>query len=317
MTLQQLRYVDAIARERHFGKAAKACGVQQSTLSMQLKKLEDEMGTLLFDRGQAPIDLTPAGLRVLQTARSLLLEIDDLTAWMDDETERMEGELRLAVLPTIAPALLPRILPSISEAMPNLELHLMERTTSAMIEGLQLGTIDIGVLSTPLDAPGLRHLPLYLEPLLAYVHNDHAAFSVPSGDLHADHLPPETMLLLEEGHCFRAQALQLCASEARGCHVGFRCESGSLETLKRLVRETGGCTLIPGLEAEAIPEDPLIRRFAAPQPAREISIVVRPQFHREALLHALADLISQAVPDAYRHAPRFRRLNWQHIRSAS
>ena len=317
MTLQQLRYVDAIARERHFGKAARACGVQQSTLSMQVKKLEAEVGTPLFDRSALPLELTPAGQRVLQSARAMLLELDGLSAWMDDATERLDGALKLAVLPTIAPALLPRVLPALSQQLPQLDVQVLERSTATMVEGLLDGTIDMGILSTPLDAPGLRTLSLYMEPLHAYLHPEHPAAPIPSGQLHPDDLSLDMMLLLEEGHCFRAQSLQLCAPEERGCQLGFRCESGSMETLKRLVRQTGGCTLIPGLEAMASPEDPLIRDFAAPEPAREISLAVRPQFHRAALLHAMEGLLTEAVPEAYRHAPRFRRLSWQHVRTPS
>ncbi|MDG1675581.1 MAG: LysR substrate-binding domain-containing protein, partial [Flavobacteriales bacterium] len=178
---------------------------------------------------------------------------------------------------------------------------------------LERGTVDVGVLVTPLPYDALRTLPVFMEPLFAYVHGKHPAAAIPSGEVTAGDLPIENMLLLEEGHCFRSQALQLCGSSERGTDLGYRCESGSLETLKRLVRETGGSTLIPGLEALGLESDPHVRAFADPQPAREVSLVVRPNYHREALLHGLKTAVMNAVPKAYRAFPNYRRLPWQQI----
>ena len=313
MTLQQLKYVQAVARERHFGRAAEACRVSQSTLSMQIKKLESLLGSPLFDRTASPLALTTVGSRVLQTALNMTVELDDLAAWLTQSTERLDGKLTMAVLPTIAPALLPMVMPAVTAHLPQLEIQLLERTTADMVVQLSEGTIDVGILSTPLDVAKLRTVPLYMEPLHAYVHPDHPSANIPSGQLEAKDLPPESMLLLEEGHCFRAQALQMCASEERGCQLGYRCESGSIETLKRLVRESGGCTLIPGLEALANPDDIHLRTFCSPEPAREISLVVRPNWHREALLHELKTLLTEAVPRAYRHTKPYKRLSWENV----
>lgn len=311
MTLQQLRYVHAVATEKHFGKAAALCRVSQPTLSMQLKKLEVEMGSPLFDRSQQPIALTEVGQQVHSRALRILEELEGLSDWMQGATERVDGSVKLALLPTLAPSLLPRLMPLLLTRFPQLEVEVLERTTSDMLHDLERGTVDAGILVTPLPDESLRTLPVFMEPLLAYVHEQHPAAAIPSGQVTAEDLPAENMLLLEEGHCFRSQALQLCGSADRGTNLGYRCESGSLETLKRLVRETGGSTLIPGLEALGLPNDAHVRAFAAPQPAREVSLVVRQNYHREALLHGLKDTIMRAVPQDYRAFPNYRRLPWQ------
>jgi LysR family hydrogen peroxide-inducible transcriptional activator len=313
MTLQQLKYVHAVATERHFGNAATLCRVSQPTLSMQLKKLEAEMGSPLFDRSKQPIALTEVGLQVHSTAVRILEELGGLSDWMQGATERVDGRVRLALLPTLAPSLLPRLMPLLLADFPELEVEVLERTTGDMLLDLERGTVDVGVLVTPLPDDALRTLPVFMEPLFAYVHGKHPAAAIPSGEVTAGDLPIENMLLLEEGHCFRSQALQLCGSSERGTDLGYRCESGSLETLKRLVRETGGSTLIPGLEALGLESDPHVRAFAEPQPAREVSLVVRPNYHREALLHGLKTAVMNAVPKAYRAFPNYRRLPWQQI----
>jgi LysR family hydrogen peroxide-inducible transcriptional activator len=313
MTLQQLKYVHAVATERHFGNAATLCRVSQPTLSMQLKKLEAEMGSPLFDRSKQPIALTEVGLQVHSTAVRILEELGGLSDWMQGATERVDGRVRLALLPTLAPSLLPRLMPLLLADFPELEVEVLERTTGDMLLDLERGTVDVGVLVTPLPDDALRTLPVFMEPLFAYVHGKHPAAAIPSGEVTAGDLPIENMLLLEEGHCFRSQALQLCGSSERGTDLGYRCESGSLETLKRLVRETGGSTLIPGLEALGLESDPHVRAFADPQPAREVSLVVRPNYHREALLHGLKTAVMNAVPKAYRAFPNYRRLTWKQI----
>lgn len=310
MTIQQLKYVHAVASEGHFGRAAKRCRVAQPTLSMQLKKLEGELGALLFDRSRQPIQLTEVGNQVYATAQRILDELGGLSDWMAGTTERMDGTLRLAVLPTLASSLLPRLMPRLVHDCPDLEVSVLERTTADMLQDLHKGDIDVGILVTPLADPNLRCEPAFMEPMHAYLHHDHQAAGIPSGQLTAEDLPIESMLLLEEGHCFRAQVLQLCGAPERGESLGFKCESGSIETLKRLVRQSGGCTLIPGLEALENPDDPSLRQFAEPQPAREVSLAVRPNYHREALLHGLRDILRSVVPPSYHTTPSYKRIPW-------
>ena len=313
MTLQQLRYVHAVALHQHFGHAAAFCKVAQPTLSMQLKKLEKEVGSPLFDRSSQPIRLTQVGEQVHGMALRILDELEGFSSWMEGATEKIDGQVRLAVLPTLAPSLLPRLIPVLVNAYPSLQVHVIERTTKDMISDLERGELDLGILVTPLPNDSLRTMPLFMEPLYAYVHHDHPASKRASGTISAKDLPIETMLLLEEGHCFRSQALHLCGSEDRGSALGYRCESGSIDTLKRLVRTSGGSTLIPGLEALELMDEPHVRAFQEPQPAREVSLVVRPNYHREALIHSIQDAVREVVPASYRAFPSFRRLPWKLI----
>ena len=310
MTLQQLKYVQAVASEGHFGKAAERCRVAQPTLSMQIKKLEHALGTELFDRTASPVQTTEVGDQLVVAASHILGELDGFSDWMTGATENVTGVLKLAVLPTLAPTLLPRLMPGLLSRLPELDVSVSERTTANMLEGLQKGDIDVGILVTPLGQNTLRTSPLFMEPLLAYVHPDHSAAKIKDGHLRPEDLPVESMLLLEEGHCFRSQVLQLCGVPERGSALGYTCESGSIETLKRLVRNSGGCTLIPGLEAIEHKEDEAIRRFQEPQPAREVSLIVRPNFHREALLHKLKETIQSAVPASFHAFPSYKRIPW-------
>ena len=313
MTLQQLRYLQAVAQTRHFGHAADRCRVSQPTLSMQLKKLETELGVALVDRSRTPVELTEVGIRVHAAAQRIHGELDDLSEWMLGTTERVEGLVRFAILPTLAPTVLPRLLPALRARHPELEVDVVERTTRQLIRDLEEDAVDLGLLVTPLAEDHLRTRPVFMEPLCAYVHPDHPAARTPSGALHPDQLAPETMLLLEEGHCFRSQALQLCAAETRGTGLGFRCESGSIETLKRLVDQTGGCTLIPGLEAQATPNHPAVRHFAAPEPAREVSLVTRQTQHRHAVVDAIHRTLAAVVPEEYTRMPTYNRLPWKNL----
>lgn len=310
MTLQQLKYVHAVATERHFGRAAARCRVAQPTLSMQLKKLERELGAVLFDRSTQPIELTEVGRQVQVSAQRILDELNGLSEWMAGATEAIGGALRLAVLPTLAPTLLPRLMPALLKHYPDLEVNVLERTTADMVKDLKQGDIDMGILVTPLTEPTLRFEATFMEPMYAYLHPDHPSAGISSGQLHPSDLPIETMLLLEEGHCFRAQVLQLCGMPERGAEVGFKCESGSIETLKRLVRQSGGGTLIPGLEALEIHHDPGLRQFAEPEPAREVSIAVRQNDHREALIHGMKIALRSVVPSSYQTSPIYRRIPW-------
>jgi LysR family hydrogen peroxide-inducible transcriptional activator len=313
MTLQQLRYLQAVVKTRHFGRAAERCRVSQPTLSMQLKKLETELGVALVDRSRTPLELTEVGARVYTAAQRIHGELDDLSAWMLGTTERVEGLIRFAILPTLAPTVLPLLLPALRANHPGLDVDVVERTTRQLIRDIEDDAVDLGLLVTPLAEEHLRTQPIFMEPLCAYVHPDHPAARTPSGELHPEQLDPETMLLLEEGHCFRSQALQLCGAETRGKGLGFRCESGSIETLKRLVDQTGGCTLIPGLEAAAMSNHPAVRRFASPEPAREVSLVTRPTQHRQAVVDAIHRTLTSVVPEEYTRMPTYKRLPWRNL----
>lgn len=307
MTLQQLRYIESLDKYRHFGKAAEACLVTQPTLTMQLRKLEDEMGVVLFDRSKQPIVPTPAGTIILAKAREILHHADQLYNFVKGEHTSLAGTFQLGVIPTLAPYLLSRFLPQFVADNPDTNLVVRELQTERIIEQLREGSIDIGLLVTPLHEAGIREVPLFNEPFVVYTFDE----AMPS-PIRPDELPEEGLLLLEEGHCFRAQALELCGRrEKSGIHnLDYR--SGSIEALKSLVRAGMGYTLIPALSVEP-DEEHNLRPFSDPVPVREVSLVVHNSFVREQLLEALRDAIRHAVPNAYLHEENYFKVRWRQM----
>ena len=309
MTLQQLRYVLALDEHRHFTEAAAACHVSQPTLTMQVKKLEDAVGFPLFDRHVHPIQPTEMGAGFIARARSIMLQVSDLAAWVNHEQDVLEGTYRVGIIPTLAPYVLPRILPDLVAQAPGVELVLSEVTTERMLEQLKSGLLDVGILATPLEEASIRELPLYVEPFMIFGH--------PTGDPHdaqggwkPDDLPAEGLLLLEEGHCFRDQMLALC-SRSRPEGVGMRYESGSIASLQALVRAGMGYTLIPALAAEPDRDGMLLRHFASPEPVREVSLAAHHSFPREHFLSWFRDHIRDRMPAAYRTGTSFKRVRWR------
>lgn len=307
MTLQQLRYIEALDRYRHFGRAAEACFVTQPTLTMQLRKLEEEMGVVLFDRSRQPIQPTPSGIFILAKAREILHHADQLYHFVKGEHTRVEGTFQVGVIPTLAPYLLPRFLPQFLKMHPETRLVIRELQTERIIEMLRNGGLDLGLLVTPLNEQGIREIPLFNEPFKLYSMDDTLTGMVSPGDL-----PEEGMLLLDEGHCFRSQAIELCGQRDSGRLSNLDYRSGSIEALKSLVRSGMGYTLIPAL-AETPEDARLTRTFNAPVPVREVSIAVHNSFVRERLLEVLRDGIRTAVPREFLSDDAFYTVRWRQM----
>lgn len=292
MTLQQLQYIVALAEHRHFVRAAQACFVTQPTLTMQVRKLEEELDVMLFDRRTQPVRPTETGARVVAQARVVLRETEQLRALVDESQAGVSGTYRIGVIHTLAPYLLPLFLPRFAKAHPDVRLVIDERKTSRILKGLRRGDLDMGILVTPVDAPDIEEVPLFQEPFLAYLPKGHPLRKrrrLDRGDLGG-----QALWVLGEGHCFREQALSLCDRPSSAGHENLLYESGSIETLKQLVRNGSGMTLVPELSVPM--DDPHVRRFAAPEPARQVSLVVRKPFVRRKLLDELARSIRQAIP---------------------
>ncbi len=292
MTLQQLQYIVALADHRHFGKAAAACFVTQPTLSMQVRQLEEELDVVLFQRRQQPLRPTPEGERVVAQARLVLREAEQLRALTNELHGGLAGTFRIGIIPTLAPYLLPLFLPHFAEAHPDVRLVIDERRTSRILKSLRRGELDIGLLVTPVDATEFEEVELFQEPFLGYLPTGHALWRKRRLD-RAD-LQGQAMWVLGEGHCFRDQALSLCDRPSAAGHENVLYDSGSIETLKQLVRNGSGMTLVPELSVG--PDDPHVRRFIAPEPVRQVSLVVRRPFARRKLLEALGDTIRERVP---------------------
>jgi LysR family hydrogen peroxide-inducible transcriptional activator len=315
VTLTQLAYAVAVDAHRHFGRAAEACNVTQPTLSMQVGKLERALGVALFDRSRTPVVPTEAGRAVLAQARVALREAARVVEVRDAAAGEVAGELRIGVIPTIAPYLLPHAVPELSRRYPRLVLVVEERVTDEVLDGLRRGTLDAALVATPVADADLVERVLFTEPFVGYVSEGHRLAA--RGTLTPADLSLDDLWLLSEGHCFRAQTVQLCGQRAaravRGaapvgaaCTSGARFESGNLETLQRLVERGVGMTLLPTLAAEHLATDAqrrLVRPFAAPAPTRDVRLVRRRTLPRERLVEVVAAALVDALPAALRPAP--------------
>ncbi len=292
MTLQQLQYIVALDDHRHFVKAAEACYVTQPTLTMQLRKLEEDLEVELFDRRSQPVKPTEVGARVIAQARVLLREAEQLQALVTELHTGISGTFRLGIIPTLAPYLLPLFLPRFATEHPDVRLVIDERKTSRILKSLRRGELDLGILVTPVDPAEFEEVALFQEPFLAYLPTGHALWR--KKRLERSDLRDQALWVLGEGHCFREQSLSLCDRPSAAGHENVLYESGSIETLKRLVRNGSGMTLVPELSVE--PGDPHVRRFVTPEPVRQVSLVVRRPFVRRKLLEELARCIRKALP---------------------
>ncbi|MFT4679789.1 MAG: LysR family hydrogen peroxide-inducible transcriptional activator [Flavobacteriales bacterium] len=308
MTLKQLQYAVAIDNFRSFTKAAASCLVTQPTLTMQVQKLEDEIGIKLFDRGQKPLVPTPTGEHFILRARQITREMDQLKEFVSSDKESISGSFSIGVIPTVAPYLLPLVLPDFIERYPDTHLVLEELQTAEIIRRLSAGTLDVGVLVTPLEERQIREIPLYNEPFLLYGNPKDSIMS--HGLIVASELDSSRALLLNEGHCFREQTLNICG-QSTAPHKGFEYASGSLEGLKSLVRRGLGYTLVPELSVNEEVESDYLRRFDSPEPMREVSLAVHSGFSKEALIEILRDSIQAVIPEAFQQPQHYRRIRWR------
>lgn len=294
MTLQQLEYIVAVDTHRHFVRAAEACGVTQSTLSAMIRKLEAELDVVIFDRESHPVRPTPFGERLLCQARVLLYNASQLGEMARAERSADTGELKLGVIPTIAPYVLPPLFRALPQALPGVTLRVSESRTELLLRKLRLAEIDVALMSTPVDEDDVLQIPLYYEKFLAYVSPSEPLSA--SREIVAEQMPSEHLWILQEGHCLRNQVLNLCGRRSE--YAAFY-EAGSIDTLVRIVDLNGGYTIIPELHVGLL--DPkqraCVRPLVNPAPVREISFVVRRDFVRERLLNLLADVLRTIIPE--------------------
>ncbi len=302
MTFVQLEYIVAIDTHQHFAKAAQHCFVTQPTLSMQVHKLEQELGIKIFDRSKQPVIPTTAGVEIIAQARKILAERDTMTDIIQARKGIMTGELKIGVIPTLAPYLLPLFIASFTRKYPLIKLVIHEMTTDLVISRLREGRIDVGILVTPLNEKGINEHVLFYEELLVYVSRKNAAYR--KTYVLPQDIDPNKLWLLEEGHCFRSQIVNLCELR-RASHEGshFEYEAGSLETLRRLVELNDGVTILPELAGLHLTgkQAEQLRHFKRPSPMREISLVVHRDFVKKRLIDALKQEVIAAIPEKVRN----------------
>jgi LysR family transcriptional regulator, hydrogen peroxide-inducible genes activator len=296
MNLRDLRYLVALADERHFGKAAERCYVSQPTLSAQIRKLEEYLGVPLVERRPRRVTLTAAGEKIVDRARRLLLEADAIVELAKTDRDPLSGALKLALIPTVGPYLLPHVARRLRRELPRLKLMLYEYQTAPLLERLRAGEIDMGIVALPVPLDGLESEPLYDEPFMLAVPADHRLAGQERVKL--DDLKGETLLLLEDGHCLRDQALEVCSRIRVHEEQDYR--ATSLETLRQMVAAGHGITLLPDLAAGApvgSARGLRVKPFVRPAPARTIGAVWRKSTTRLPAITAIAAAIRAAMKE--------------------
>ncbi|KHD87714.1 MAG: transcriptional regulator [Bdellovibrio sp. ArHS] len=299
-SLTQLEYVMAVHKYGHFAKAAEACFVTQPTLSMQIQKLEDDLGVVIFDRSKKPVLLTQMGKKLISQMQTVLFEARKIESLIQQEQKgAKQGSLVVGVIPTVAPYLLPRLLPVCEELFPDVELNIKELQTDQILDALNADEIDVGILATPTQMAKMFEYPLYYEPFSVLCDKNHEYAQMKK--IKYQSLSMEDIWLLEEGHCLRNQVLDICSvRKSKGVGRRYKFESGSLETLKNLVDLYGGYTLLPYLAAEHIGQRSHLVQFERPIPAREIGLVYRREHYKNELIEVLGEAILKCIPEELR-----------------
>jgi LysR family transcriptional regulator, hydrogen peroxide-inducible genes activator len=295
MTLTQLEYIVALDNYRHFVMASQKSFVTQPTLSMQIQKLEEELGVKIFDRTKQPVIPTEMGARIIAQARIALREAGMIKQLIAEQKDTMTGEIRVGIIPTIAPYLLPPLFKNIKEKYPQLSLVVKEIITEEIIHELKNNRLDCGIVVTPLKDASIKENVLFYEELFIYVSKTNALYN--KKYILPAEIDPDQLWLLEEGHCFRSQILNLCELQ-KNTSLHFRYETGNIETLKRLVDNSDGITILPELAVmEFTPAQlKLVKRVKEPSPAREVSLVTHRDHLKTKLIKTLQQEILSIVP---------------------
>jgi LysR family hydrogen peroxide-inducible transcriptional activator len=297
MNIQQLEYIVALDTHRHFVQAADHCFVTQATLSMMVKKLEEELQTKIFDRSKQPIVPTNVGVKIIEQAKVILAEHRKLNELVNLEKKEVSGELRLGIIPTLAPYIVPLFLQNFLKKYPGVHLKIKELLTEDIIKQLEQNQIDAGLVAIPLEVEGMKEYPLFKEDFVVYSGSKNALLNkkyIPTKDINTDQL-----LLLEEGHCLRTQIINLCALKAiENEHKHFELTAGSIETLKNIVEVNQGITILPQLALKGLSPKQLknTRQFQKPIPQREIGFITYRYYVKERILKALQEEILAVLP---------------------
>lgn len=292
MTLQQLEYIVALDKTRHFVRAAEMCNVTQPTLSAMIQKLEDELDCRIFDRSNHPIQPTEIGELILKQAHVILFNANQLRENVKVHKGSLGGNLNLAMIPTVAPYLLPGFISIFRENYPDIVLKISEMRTETIIQKLLTAEIDMAILSTPLENPQILEVPLYYEKFEAYISPNESIYQLE--EISPSEMPLERLWVLEEGHCLRNQVFNFCENRVHSSTY----EAGSIDTLVKIVDVNGGYTVIPELHIDLLSEvqKKNLRKIVKPETTREIALVIRQDYVREGLMNAVANTVKQIIP---------------------
>ncbi|MCS5490866.1 hydrogen peroxide-inducible genes activator [Algoriphagus limi] len=296
MTIQQLEYLIAVDKHRHFGHAAESCFVTQPTLSAQLSKLERELGVILFDRSKMPVIPTEIGVQVIEHAKKVVSESKGIYELVAQLKGDISGTIKLGIIPTLAPYLLHLFVRGFLEKYPNVKLEVQEMVTEEVVRRLKNDELDLGIIVTPLDEPGIVEKPMFYEKFYAYLSKDHQLLA--KSEITADEIKSDELWILQQGHCFRDQVINFCDPYSSG-HQNFHYESGSLEGLRNMVNRYKGVTLLPELATHDLNDEERsrLRPFKGQAPTREVSIILNRSFLKQKLVELLFNEITQAIPE--------------------
>lgn len=301
MTLVQLEYIIAVDTYRSFVAAAEKCYVTQPTLSMQIQKLEESLGVKIFDRSRQPVVPTEVGLKIIEQARTVLIESQKISEILQEKKGELEGELRVGVIPTVAPYLLPDVITIFLKKYSKVKLQIWEYTTERIVQELKQGSLDCGILSTPLSDSNIMETPIFYETFVAYVSEKSGLYQ--KKVLSTEDIADEKLWLLNEGHCMRGQVLNICNYKHNyGLEGTFEYNTGSVETLKRMVDINSGITILPEMSIRYYNEDEIahVRYFKAPEPVREISVVTTQNFVKKQAVNTLIKEILDIIPERFK-----------------
>ena len=301
MTITQLKYVLSVAEYQNFTVAAEHSFVTQPTLSMQIQKLEEELGIQLFNRSKKPIEITEVGKKIVAQAKVIVDESNRILDIVHQQKGYIGGEFRLGIIPTIMPTLLPMFLQNFTKKYPKVKLIIEELTTEEIIKKLNDGYIDAAIAATPLENDAIKERPLYYEPFVGFIPTNHRLFK--EKEITIDELEIDDILLLEDGHCFKENVLNLCRAFKTANNKGFQLTSGSFDTLIKLTKEGLGMTLLPYLHTLDLNEEDKthLREFNNPPPAREVSLL----YHKSQLKMQLIEALHKTIDGVVRGAISF------------
>lgn len=312
ITLTQLEYIVAVDTFRHFGRAAEHCFITQPTLSMQIKKLEEDLEVVLFDRSKQPLIPTDVGVRIVEQARIVLSESEKISNLVKEHKNLISGELKIGIIPTLAPYLLPLFIGNYKRKYPNILITVEELTTENIIDHLNRDLLDVGILVTPLKEDRISEKPIFYEEMMLYVHDDHPLHN--KTEVSVNDISVPEVWLLRDGHCFRNQVVNLCMAKGRHQEqLPFHFEAGSLETLMNIIDKEGGITLIPELAALEMSTERSkhVRAFDDMTPLREVSLVYSRHFAKNKLVELLWREIVASMPQNLLNRERGTIVEWR------
>lgn len=306
----QLEYIVAVDTHRHFVTAAQKCFVTQPTLSMQLKKLEEDLGVTLFDRTKQPIIPTEVGSQIIAQARRILSETNKIDEIIRAYNDTVSGNITIGIIPSLAPYLIPLFIGNFTKKYPEVEIKIVELLTDEIIRQLKIETIDVGILVTPLHEQGIIEQPLFYEEMTIFANNTHPFCN--QNSIKVKELASPDLWLLNNGHCFRSQVINLCnyQNEAQSSSDHFEYESGSLETIKKLVAIEGGYTLMPELALDDSNKH-TVTKYLDDSPLREVSLVYTRNYAKKRILNLITEEINNVIPEKMKDKNRGYVVEWK------